>query len=80
MIVRLALNVSLPEAAEAKRSLTRFMDQINQDAQGNPKFNFSDAHKIRLGKMVESFNATAVDVDEFKNGLERLYSELKGGH
>jgi len=80
MVINLALDFSLPRADEAKRSLTRFMDQVNQDHQNNPKIKFSDEHKVRLGIVVEKFNEELLDVDSFKHRLEQIYSEVKGAH
>lgn len=80
MTINLALDFSRDNAGEAKRALTRFMDQVNQDHQQNPKVVFSDEHKRRLGKIVENFNAKVLDCTSFKHSLEKIYTDVKGGH
>lgn len=80
MTINLSLDVSQKGAEEARRSLVRFMDQVNQDNLSNADVKFNDAHKERLGKIVKNFNAQTIDVDTFKHSVASLYNDVKGAH
>lgn len=79
MTINLALDFTRNGADEARRSLVRFMDQVNQDNMQNAAVKFNDQHKQRLGKLVENFNSDVLDVDSFKQGVFGLYNDITGG-
>lgn len=80
MIIHLALDFTREGADEARRALVRFMDQVNQDNLADAAVKFNDAHKERLGKLVEKFNANRFDADSFKHSVKSLYNDVKGAH
>ena len=80
MTIHLALDFTRSGADEARRSLVRFMDQVNQDNLADAAVKFNDTHKERLGKLVANFNAEVLDVNSFKQGVNSLYNDVKGVH
>ena len=57
--------------SEARRSLTNFFENVNQN-----KLNLPDPEKSKLGELRDNYNKMYISLHEFKTELNDLYNRL----
>lgn len=79
MFISLALDISLPNANEAKRALTNLVEKINSENQRNESIQLAAHHIGEMGDLVKDFNSGSIQVPEFKQSLLNIFNKVTEG-
>ena len=75
MPFKIVIDMSVKDAAEAKRQLAQLFERINVENQKNPHVKFEDKHLGMINDMVENFNSKRVGIEQLKKSTLSVFND-----